>query len=78
MSKPKVTAHKKVSNVNNITDKWDGLMNDLIENEHIPLPKAVSLADLISNQEQIEKPTVGEYRLTDNNQLFYEKIINKL
>lgn len=63
MSKPKVTAHKKVSNVNNITDKWDGLMNDLIENEHIPLPKAVSLADLIANQEQIEKPTVGEYRL---------------
>lgn len=63
MSKPKVTAHKKVSNVNNITDKWDGLMNDLIENEHIPLPKVVSLADLIANQEQIEKPTVGEYRL---------------
>ena len=63
MVKQKSGVHKKVENVDNITDKCNGLMNDLIENEHIPLPNAVSLADIIANQEQIEKPTVGEYRL---------------
>lgn len=63
MSKPKVISHKKVSNANSIIEKWDNLINHSTENEHIPLPNAVSLADIIANQEQIEKPTVGEYRL---------------
>lgn len=63
MSKPKVISHKKVSNVNSIIEKSDNLINHSTENEHIPLPNAVSLADIIANQEQIEKPTVGEYRL---------------
>lgn len=63
MSKPKVISHKKVSNVNSIIEKLDNLINHSTENEHIPLPNTVSIVDLIANQEQIEKPTVGEYRL---------------